>query len=117
MKASIIACCLLTAIGALSMGLLGALLVFPSYPALKWIYFRFIEKSAVGDNTWPAMILVSLLWPLSLVAAGWTAKWFSTLACGRWSVAAAYAAVVWGWSFLLWVAALFCFKPRLFPLL
>ena len=69
MRLSLVAAVVVVALSLLSMGLLGALLYFATYPVIVPLFG--VVDSWSGDWVWGAMIRVAWLWALCFPIAAW----------------------------------------------
>lgn len=100
MKWSLAAWGVFTALGLLSMGLLGFALYFLAWPVLGPVYGN--ANRWTGDWVWPVMIGAGMLWPLSFLAAGGVQLYLESIGWGRLPAVAAYAAILWLGAVLVW---------------
>ncbi|MFS4466342.1 hypothetical protein [Maribacter sp. 2210JD10-5] len=102
-KFSIIACLVCFVLGFLSMGLTGGLLyytvffVLGNFPHLDEIH---------GDWVWPAMLLISWLFPLGFIFGGLAWHYLKEKVESRILLVVIYVVTVWSWIAFLWYMTL-----------
>lgn len=100
-------------LGLLSMGFLGGLLYLAAMPVLWPLYGDLGEWR--GDDVWPAMIAVGMLWSLCFVLAGWLNLRWLVRGWSPWRRRVAYGLVLWAGAALLWLLMASTMEIRLAP--
>ena len=100
---SIIACIIMFALGFLGMGITGAILYFTVFFVLG-SFAPFDEWH--GDWVWPALILVSLLFPLGFIFGGLAWHYMKTRISSKLILRIVYAFILWIWTAFVWYVTL-----------
>ncbi len=100
---SIVAASIMFALGFLGMGITGALL----YYTVFFVLGSFPPFDAWhGDWVWPAMILVSLLFPFGFIFGGLAWHSLKTRISSKLILRLVYATILWIWTAFVWFMTL-----------
>ena len=103
-RVSLIACLAAFALSVLSMGVLGALLYFISYPVIVPLFGPVDGWSP--DWVWGSMILSAMVWSLSFLVAGGVYNRLTASGLAKGLRITAYLAVLWGGAVVSWLLVL-----------
>lgn len=102
LRKSIIAALVVAALGLLSMGILGLVLYYLTYP-LHYPLLGDIDDWEGTDLFWPSIILAGMLWAVCFPVAGYVDLRLKQADRPRWVRRAAYLAILWLGAGLIWL--------------